>query len=352
MVSIPLCAACAVGGVAAAMAQPVPAPPSIGPAIAVAAVPNGDLSSGLDGWTPVGRTMVLGSGPIIEAADNTTVVSPPVAVPMSAQVMPLVVGVPGANAVLDVRARPVEGGPDIPLSTIVPERAVRQWQVGMSSVRGRTVRIVIDPVTSLGRRLYVRSVGPVQQVLPGWNLTGGNPMVDGAWGRRAIIADDAPLGVTSPAVSVPSGTRFLGMGVRGSGTVRASVGGRVVRVRATPGRWTALRVAVRRGSAARLAVTAVPGEGERIALSDVGTPVRQVRVTGLSVSGSTVRATVGPSAAGMRAEVRIGGDVVGRGTVGAGGRLVVRATGAGAARLVLLDDAARIGTGVPVVLRG
>jgi hypothetical protein len=54
----------------------------------------------------------------------------------------------------------------------------------------------------------------------------------------------------------------------------------------------------------------------------------------------------------MRAEVRVGGGVVGRGTVGAGGRLVVRARGTGAARLVLLDDASRIGTSVPVVLRG
>ena len=342
----------ALGGAGLAMAQPAPAPPPIGPAVTVAAVPNGDLSSGLDGWAAVGRSLVLGSGPLIEAADNTTVLSPPVAVPMSAQVMPLVLGVPGANAVVDVRARPVEGGPDIPLATIVPERAVRQWQVGMASVRGRTVRIVIDPVTSLGRRLYLRSVGPVQQVLPGWDLTAGNPVVDGAWGRRAIIADDGPLDVRSPAVGVPSGTRFLGLGVRGSGTVRASVGGRVTRVRATPGRWTALRVAVRQGSAARLAITAVPGEGERIALSDVGTPVRQVRVSGVSVSGSTVRATVGPAASGMRAEVRVGGGVVGRGTVGASGRLVVRARGAGAARLVLLDDASRIGTSVPVVLRG
>jgi hypothetical protein len=342
----------ALGGTPAAMAQPAPAPPAIGPAITVAAVPNGDLSSGLDGWGSVGPTMVLGSGPIIEAADNTTVLTAPVAIPVSAQVLPLVLGVPGANAVVDVRARPVEGGPDIHLATIVPERAVRQWQVGVSSVRGRTVRIVIDPVTSLGRRLYVRSVGPVQQVLPGWDVGRGNPVVGAVWGRRAIVADDEPLGVQAPEVDVPAGTRFLGVAVRGSGTVRAAVGRKASRLRATPDRWTTVRIPVRRGSAARLVVTAIPGEGERIAIADVGAAVRQVRVTGLSVSGSTVRATVGPSASGMRAEVRIGGGVAGRGTVDAGGRLVVRARGTGTARLVVLDDGSRIGTSVPVVLRG
>lgn len=338
---------------AAAGAQP--APPAISPARAVAEVPGGDLSAGLAGWNAVGPSMVLVPGPLIEAADNTTVLSPPFAVPANGQDVPVVLGVPGANAVLQVSARPVDGGADVPLATIVPDRAVRQWQVGVGPVRGRTVRLVLDPITSLGRRLYVRSVGPVREVLPGWEVSRGVPVVERAWGREGITVTDDALAARTPSVTVPTGTRFLGLMVRGGGSVRASVGGRSARVASSAARWTALRVPVR-GLTARMAVTATPSDGDRLVVSGVATPVRQARVRVVSVGGSpgraVVRATVAPDAGGMAAEVRVGRRVVGRGTVRPDGTLVVRARAAGAARLVVLDDAAHIGASVPVRLPG
>lgn len=338
-----------------AVAGAQPAPPAISPPRTVADVPGGDLSGGLAGWGAVGPSMLLVGGPLIEAADNTTVVSPPFTVPPSGQDVSVVLGVPGANAVLEVSARPVEGGADVPLATIVPDRAVREWQVGVGAVRGRTVRLVIDPITSLGRRLYVRSVGPVREVLPGWEVSRGVPVVARAWGREGILAADDPLVTRTPPVSVPSGTRFLGLMVRGDGAVRASVGARSVRVGSTASRWTALRVPVR-GAVARMAITATPSDGGRLMVSGVATPVRQARVRVLSVTGppgrAVVRATVTPDAGGMAAEIRVGARVVGRGTVRPDGSLVIRPRGTGAARLVVLDDAAHIGAGVAVRLPG
>lgn len=327
--------------------------PPIGPAVDVGVVPNGDLAGGLEGWGAMGPGLSLVGGPVIQASDNTTVLSPPVAIPAAGQSLPVVLGVPGANAVVDIRARPVEGGADIPLGTIVPDRAVRAWAVGVGPARGRTVRIVIDPVTSLGRRLYVRSVGPVREVLPGWEVTRGLPQVTSAWGRRVVMADDAALSLRTPVVALPPGTRFLGLAVRGSGTVRAGAGRRGARAVASADRWVAVRVPVAPGAGARMAVTATPAPGARLALSGVGTPVRVARITGVSVSrGGLVRARTGAFAAGARVEVRIGRRVVGRGVVRPNGSMAVRARGTGPARLVVQDDAGVIGTSVPVTLVG
>lgn len=328
-------------------------PPPIAPPVAVGTVPNGDLAAGLDGWGAVGPGLSLVGGPVIQAADNTSVVSPPVTVPSAGQAISIVMGVPGANAVVDVRARPVEGGAEIPLDSIVPDRAVRAWSVGVGALRGRTVRFVLDPVASLGRRLYVRSIGPVQEVLPGWEVATGLPQVRAAWGRTGIVAEDSPLSVRTPPVVPPAGTRFLGLAVRGTGAVRAATGGSGRRVVASPDRWTALRVPVTSGGGAvRMAVVATPAPGERMALSGVATPVRAVRVTGVAVRGGVVRATLRPAIPGIRAEVRIGTTVVGRSTARPDGALVIRARGSGAARLVVPDDASVIGTSVPIALPG
>lgn len=336
---------------AVAVAQP--GAPPLGPPVDVGTVPNGDLSAGLEGWGAWGPGLSLVGGPLVQASDNTTVLTPPVALPPGAQVLPMVLGVPGANAVVDIRARPVEGGPDIPLATIVPDRAVREWSVGVGAVRGRTVRVVIDPVTSLGRRMYVRSVGPVREVLPGWEVAAGVPAVQAAWGRRAVVAQGGALALRTPTVALPPGTRFLGLAVRGTGTVRATAGRRGARAVATGDRWTAIRVPVPAGAGARMGVTATPADGQRLALSGVGTPVRAARLSGVSASASgLVRARTAAFAAGARVEVRVGSRVVGRGVVRADGAIAVRATGSGPARLVLLDDAAVIGTSTPVVLPG
>lgn len=333
-----------------AAAQAVP--PRITPPVTVAAVPGGNLATGLEGWGAVGPGLSLVPGPVIQASDNTTVLSPPVAIPPTGQAIAIVLGVPGANAVVDVRARPVEGGPDIPLGSVVPDRAVRAWPVGVGPVRGRTVRIVLDPVASLGRRLYVRSIGPVQEVLPGWEVQSGLPAVQAAWGRRGIVVDGEVLSVRTPPLALPAGTRFLGLAVRGSGSVRAGAGGATRRATAAPDRWTAVRVPVSRaGGAARMAVVASPEQGARIVLAGVATPVRAVRLAGIRVSaGGVVRARVVPAIPGIRAEVTAGGRVVGRGVVRPDGVLAIRARASGRARLAVIDDAGVIGTAASVSL--
>lgn len=336
-----------------AIAQPLP--PPLGPAVDVGVVPNGDLSSGLAGWDRLGPSMVLGGGPTVEAADNTSVVTPPFTVPVGAQVLPIRLGVPGANAVVQVRARPLDGSAEVVLATIVPDRAVRRWDIGVGGVQGKAIRVVIDPITSLGRRLYVGSVGPIQSVLPGWDVAVGAPLVGSAWGRRGIVADGDAVTLTTPPIRPTPGTAFLGFAVRGDGSVRAAIGPRAARARVTDGAWAAIRVPVTGTAPQRLSVTATPAEGGRMALSDVGVEVRRVRLHAVTVrpagTGALVRASVGPDAAGMRAEVRAGAKVLGRGAVRADGTVVVRTSRRGTrARLVVLDDARHVGTAVTVVL--
>jgi hypothetical protein len=247
--------------------------PALGPAVPLQPVPNGDLVAGLDGWSQVGPTMTLIGGPIIEAGDNTTVLGPAFTVPATAQALPMVLGVPGANATLDIRARPVEGGSDIPLATIVPDRAVRSWDVGVAAIRGRTVRIVIDPVTGLGRRLYVRSMGPPEEVLPGWSVSRGLPVVVTRWGKRGLEVQDAPLAATTAPFTPAARTRFVGVSVRGAGRITASMRGRSLRAAAAAGSWTTLRFAVPAGlSGVRMSFTATPAPGERLMVGGIGAP--------------------------------------------------------------------------------
>lgn len=247
--------------------------PVLGPAVGLEPVPNGDLVAGLEGWSQVGPTMTLIGGPIIEAGDNTTVLGPAFTVPTTAQALPMVLGVPGANATLDIRARPVEGGDDIPLATIVPDRAVRSWDVGVAAVRGRTVRIVIDPVTGLGRRVYVRSIGPPVEVLPGWSVTSGLPVVTARWGRRGLDVQDSRLAAITAPFTPAARTRFVGVSVRGAGRITASMDGRSQRALARVGSWTTLRFAVPAGlSGARMSFTASPSPGERLMVAGIGAP--------------------------------------------------------------------------------
>ncbi|MBM3633790.1 MAG: hypothetical protein FJW99_00600 [Actinobacteria bacterium] len=248
--------------------------PALGPSLGLEPVPNGDLVAGLEGWSQIGPTVTLIGGPIIEAGDNTTVVGPAFTVPPTAQSLPMVLGVPGANAALDIRARPVEGGDDIPLATIIPDRAVRSWDVGVAAIRGRTVRIVIDPVTGLGRRVYVRSIGPPVEVLPGWSVTSGLPVVAARWGRRGLDVQDSPLAATTVPFTPAARTRFVGISVRGAGRITASMRGRSQRATARAGSWTTVRFAVPPGlSGARISFTARPAAGERLMVAGIGAPV-------------------------------------------------------------------------------
>ncbi|MGB1712520.1 MAG: hypothetical protein ACPHP1_08155, partial [Miltoncostaeaceae bacterium] len=93
-----------------------------------------------------------------------------------------------------------------------------------------------------------------------------------------------------------------------------------------------------------------------LVVAGVGTPVRPVRLSGASARPSgeraLVRARTRPPAPRAQAEVRIGRRVVGRGIVNASGRISVRASGSGPARLVLLPDAGSTGDDVYVRLPG
>lgn len=252
-------------------AQPVV--PPLGPSTGLEPIPNGDLVAGLDGWGQVGPTMTLVGGPIIEAGDNTTVVGPAFTVPDTAQLLPIVMGVPGGYALVAVRARPVEGGADIPLATIVPSRAVRTWNVGIGAVRGRTVRIVLDPVSILGRRLYVRGVGPPVEVLPGWVVARGMPVVVSRWGKRGLdVADARMVARTAPFTPSPR-TRVVSISVRGAGRITARLRGRSVRASATTGSWTTLRFPVRRRARGlTISFTATPAPGQRLMVAGIGAP--------------------------------------------------------------------------------
>ena len=256
-----------------ALAAAQPAVPPLGPATGLEAIPNGDLVAGLEGWSQVGPTMTLLGGPLIEAGDNTTVVGPPFTVPPGAQALPLVLGVPGSNALLDVSARPAAGGADIPLATLVPDRAVRSVDVPIAAARGRTVRVVIDPVSGLGRRMYVRSMGPPVEVLPGWDVRRGLPVVATRWGRRGLDVQDAPLEAITAPFSPRARTTVVGVSVRGAGTVRASMRGRTVRASAKAASWTTVRLPVPKGvRSLRIAFTATPAPGERLSVAGIGAP--------------------------------------------------------------------------------
>ena len=247
--------------------------PPLGPATGLDAIPNGDLVAGLEGWSQVGPTMTLLGGPLIEAGDNTTVVGPAFTVPANAQAMPIVLGVPGSNALLDISARPVAGGADVPLATVVPDRAVRSVDVPIAAVRGRAVRLVIDPVSSLGRRVYVRSMGPPVEVLPGWDVRRGLPVVATRWGRRGLDVQDTPLDATTAPFSPRARTAFVGVSVRGAGTVRVGLRGRTARASARAGSWTTLRLPVPKGArGVRITFTAAPAPGERLMVAGIGAP--------------------------------------------------------------------------------
>jgi len=335
----------------------VAAPPPVAPGQDLLTVSNGDLADGLAGWGAIGPSLDLVGGPLVQAADNTSVVTPPVTVPVTGQSLPVRLGVPGANALIEVRARPLDGGPEVALGPIEPTRAVRVHDVPVGAVRGRTVHIVLDPITSLGRRLYVRSVGPVQEVLPGWQVARGLPGIIRAWGRQGVRSRDGVLAMRTPSLDVPGDVSRLGLVVRGSGAVRARAGARTVRRSAEWSRWRAVHVPIRPGpDGVVMDVTLAPRPGRRLVVAGIGTPVRPVRLSGASARPSggraLVRARTRPPAPGAQAEVRIGRRVAGRGTVDAAGRVSVRATGSGPARLVLLPDAGSTGDDVPVRLPG
>ena len=327
-----------------ALAGPGGAP--LGPMTDVGVVPNGDLSAGLEGWGVVGpaSSMVLADGPIISASDNVTVIGPVIALPADAQVVPVSIGAPGANTVVQVRARPADGGAEVDLTTIVPERRVTSFDIPVGQFAGRSIRLVLDPTMSIGRRMVVGGMGPVRSLLPGWSIGGGQASVVTAWGRSALRVQGGRTTVVTPVLPVARPARYLGVAVRGSGVVTARAGGATVRTVATEGAWTwtyAPLPAARAASA--LSIIADPTDGAALSLGPVATSARGTRIRTVSRSGPVVTATLDPWARGLRAVLRVSTRTVARGTVRAGGTLTLRASTAGRATLVLLGDATRTG---------
>ena len=291
--------------------------------------PNGDLTAGLEGWDVQGREppVSLAPAPGVRLRANTTLVSPPLAIPAGAQSLLLTARAPAGAALVQVRARPVEGGAEIPLGTLEPGTAARPRAVGVAALAGRTVRIVLDPVPALGASLDVLAVGPVVAPLPGWTVTRGSLEPAGSARRRAVRAADGILDVTSPAFATGPAASELMVSVRGEGFLRLAVGGRAVSARVSAA-WRDVRVPVGRGRRA-LRVVADPGAAG-LELRDLGLVRRRTLIQGLSMTRAgarvVVRGRLAPAGGGLLVELRdVRGRRLGRARSSSSGRFAVRA---------------------------
>jgi hypothetical protein len=276
---------------------------------------------------------------------NTTLVSPAFAVPAGAQALAVTAAAPTAAALLDVRARPAGGGPEIPLGTLEPGPVPRRLTVAAGAVAGRAVSIVLDPVPALGASLDVLRVGPVTAPLPGWNVARGAPEVAGGPGRRLLRAVD-PLALASPAFRPGPGARALLVALRGDGVLRASAGGRRVAARATAA-WRDVVLPLGSRRRATLRLDARPGDGA-LELRDLGVVRRATRAVGLRLRRTGGRARVdvrlAPAGAGLAAELRDArGRRVARGRADRAGRLRIGGRASGRLTLVVPGDRTRIG---------
>jgi hypothetical protein len=276
---------------------------------------------------------------------NTTLVSPPVAVPVGAQTLLVTARAAASSALLEVRARPAEGGPEIPLGTLEPNPAARPLAVAAGPAAGRTVAVVLDPVPALGASLDVLRVGPLTAPLPGWTAARGAPELAGPRGRRLLRVAEA-LELTSPAFRPGPGARALLVAVRGDGVLRVGAGGRRVAARATRA-WRDVMVPLAGRSRVALRLDARPGESP-LELRDLGVVRRATRAAGLRTrrSGGRVRveARLVPAGGRLAAELRDArGRRVARGRADAAGRLRIGAAASGRLTLVVPGDRTRIG---------
>lgn len=317
------------------------APPEVSPG-----PPNGDFALGLDGWAVQGREAPLPQARGVRLRANTTLVSPPVVVPDAAQTLMVTARAAASSAVLEVRARPAGGVPEVVLGTVEPGRVARPLAVAAAPVAGREVTVVLDPVPALGASLDVLRVGPFTAPLPGWTASRGAPEVQGRPGRRFLRASE-PLDLASPGFAPGPGARAVLVALRGDGVLRASVGGRRVVARATAA-WR--DVAVPAGTAGGpivLSLDARPEDGP-IELRDLGVVRRATRATALRVRRAGGRARVEarlvPAGGRLRAELRDArGRRVAAGRSDAAGRVRLRGPGRGRLTLVVPGDRTRIG---------
>jgi hypothetical protein len=326
-----------VSGPPGALLRAAPAELSSGP-------PNGDFSAGLAGWTVQGREAPQALARGVRLSANTTLVSPAFDVPAGAQALAITARAASSSALIEVRARPAEGGPDIALGTLEPGPRARRLAVAAGPVAGRVARVVLDPVPALGASLDVLRVGPVTAPLPGWTARGA-PDVAGRPGRRLLRASE-PLELSSPAFRPGPGSRGLLVAVRGDGVLRAAAGGRRVTARATAS-WRDVVVPLGSRALAALSLDARPGGGA-IELRDLGVVLRATRATGVRArrAGGRVRveARLVPAGGRLAAELRDGrGRRVARGRSDAAGRLRLSARAAGRLTLIVPGDRTRIG---------
>jgi hypothetical protein len=234
--------------------------------------PNATFAAGLAGWSVQGRLapelVGRGAAAYVRLKGNPTLVSAPLAVPGRAQAIRIVARSPGRGGVLVVRARPVRGGPERVLGTIAPGDGFAGYSVQAGPIRGTTVRLVLDPVTGLGRSVDVRRVGPVQELLRGWLVSRGLPRRTRIGRRAAVLVQGQALVMAATPFPVPPNARALLVSLRGAGGVEARAGARVVRV-AARGRWRTVKVPIRGGARqVSLRLRVRPGAGG-VALRDL-----------------------------------------------------------------------------------
>ena len=324
----------------------------LAPRVLVPGPPNGDLALGLEGWTVQGREAPLLLAPGARLRANTTLVSPPLDLPPGAQTLMIRGRARSSAALLEVRARPEEGGPEVELGVLEPGARTRKMAVGLNGLEGTTVRIVLDPVPGLGASFDVLRVGPVTAPLPDWTAPRGAIEVSGRGGRRALRVDER-LELRSPRFRPGPGARDLLVAVRGDGVVRARAGARRVAARARSA-WRDVRVPLRRGGArVALRLSVRPGPGG-IELRDLGIVRRATRVTGVSVRRAggrvRVRGRLVPAGGHLAVELRDArGRRLARGRADAAGRVSVAGpVGAGPLTLVVPGDRTRIAVRAPV----
>jgi hypothetical protein len=312
--------------------------------------PNGDFAAGLEGWDVQGREAPALLGPGARIPGNTSLVSPPLLIPPGSQTLRIASRSGAPPGLVVVSARPVEGGPDIELGAIEPARKRSTAVVGVGAVAGRTVRIVLDPVPSLGTTVDILRVGPVLSVLPGWTVERGAPEPTVVGHRPALRVSGDPLEIASPSFRPPPLARQMLVAVRGAGVVSIRAGARRAVLRASS-RWRDVTVPLRRRDGGRvvLDITATP-DLRPLQLRDLGVVrtavvARDVR-EGRSGGRRVVRALLGRNGAGLRVDVLgAGARRVGTARADRRGRVLVRVSPAARGRLTLAvrPDRTRIG---------
>jgi len=347
--------------IASAAATPPPPPVLALPGADLRAAPPlpgapGPVPADLAGWSVVGG---LGAVPVpggVRLAGNATLVSPPVAVPPTAQVL-VVRAASRGGAVLTVRAVPETGEPPVALAVVAAPPSGAPLAVPVGAVAGRTVRIALDPTTAFGGTLDVREVGPFAGPLPGWTLTGAATRPVEAGGRAALEVREEPAELRSPAVLRPAAVRAVLVAARGPGRVRVRAGGRWVD-RPVGALWTDVRAEVPTGARRLVLQVRADPEGDRLLLRDVGLLVQRVGPRALRAEGRgrrvVVRGDLGRAGARLPVVVRQGRRTVARTrSTDAGTFRTTALTRPGGGRLTLevVGDRTRVGVRVPLRVR-